>query len=135
MSVPGEAIKGSRCEWPKEPYMCQPCPCYLCGSDFPCKEDLVYHWRTQHLDLPASQRDGLSDYRVEEEIRTRIFHDEAFDGPFEVRGQEMRRMVGTHATNQTHGAPGSGCVNDASQSVPLVARCRGGAQSVHGTSG
>ena len=44
-------------------------------------------------------------------MRKRLFYDETFKGPFEVKGQEMRRVVGTGAIHQTHSYPGSGRIN------------------------
>ena len=111
--IPGEAVLGSRHVWPRVPFISQAAPCYLCGADFPHKSDLIRHWRQHHFDLPLHILDGLDDHRIEEEIRKRIFYNETLDGPYEVRGQEMRRAVGTHATHQTHSAPGSGRIDDA----------------------
>ena len=65
-------------------------------------------------------------FKMEEEIRMRLFLDESQHGPFEVRGLEMRRAIGTHATHQTHSVPRSGCI---SHKLPLhgaEARCLGG---------
>ena len=50
--VPGEAVKGSRHEWPREPVLGKACACYLCGSDFSTKAELRQHWLDQHIDLP-----------------------------------------------------------------------------------
>ena len=33
----------------REPLLCQAVGCYLCGKDFGCKEELVKHWRYNHL--------------------------------------------------------------------------------------
>ena len=68
----------------------------------------------------------MSDHRVEEEMRTRLFHDEFYHGPFEVRGQEMRRMVGTFSTHQTQSVPGSGRINHSFPVKGAVPRGLGG---------
>ena len=44
-------------------------------------------------------------------MRKKLFYYEKFEGPFEVKGQEMRRIVGTSAEHQTTSYPGSGCIN------------------------
>ena len=44
-------------------------------------------------------------------MRNRLFYHEQFNWPFETKGQEMRRIVGTSATHQTHSVPGSGRMN------------------------
>ena len=106
--VPGDAVLGSRHEWPREPFLCKASACYLCGADFDSKGDLLHHWRGHHLQPPYDTM--LDDRRVEEAMRQRIFHGEAFDGPYEVRGQEMRRSVGVHASHQTQSVPGTGSV-------------------------
>jgi len=124
--VPGECVAGARHEWPREPYFCKAAPCYLCGADFDCKEQLLSHWRASHLKLCEHGGPDLSDYRVEEEMRKRIFHGEAFNGPYEVRGQEMRRIVGTHATHQAQSSPGSGCINHSRDQPSQQARSLGG---------
>ena len=110
--IPGSLVEGSRHEWPRLPYHCKPCGCYLCGEDFDIKPELVAHWRDAHIDAAADVKDALTNEQVEEEVRKRIFHDEQMAGPFEIRGQEHRRVVGAFATHQTHCAPGSGCMND-----------------------
>ena len=58
-------------------------------------------------------------------MRKRVFFSEAFQGPHEVRGQEMRRIVGNHASHQTCCAPSSGCINH-SGGPPEAARSLGG---------
>jgi len=123
--IPGGRISGSRHEWAREPYFCKAVPCYLCGMDFDCKAHLLSHWRVCHLALTDAESAEFSDHRVEEEVRKRIFHGEFHSGPFEVRGQEMRRIVGAHATHQTHSAPGSGCTNR-SKGPPADVRSLGG---------
>ena len=91
-----------RSEWPQEPRLCKAVGCNLCGADFDSKEELVKHWRYNHLSLPELEAQlALSAHRIEEEMRTRLFYDEYFRGPFEVRGQEMRGFVGTHAEHET----------------------------------
>lgn len=124
--VPGAALLGSRHEWSRVPYFCKAVGCYLCGADFDCKADLLKHWRAAHLDLPAEVVRSMSDHRVEEEVRTRFFHDEFYQGPLEVRGQEMRRMVGTHSTHQTQSVPGSGHINHSTPVYNAVPRGLGG---------
>jgi len=123
--IPGCSISCSRHEWAKVPYLGKAMPCYLCGAGFDCKAQLLRHWRASHLTLMGDQGGGLSDYRVEEEMRKRIFHGELYSGPFELRGEEMRRIVGTHATHQTHSSTSSGCINH-SQGLPTHARALGG---------
>ena len=108
--TPGDCILGARHEWPREPFCCKPRACYLCGEDFESHPELIDHWRQKHLELPAERLEAMTDRRCEEEVRKRLFYDEMFHGPFEVRGQEQRRIVGTHATHQTSSAPGSGSV-------------------------
>ena len=117
--VPGDVVQGGRHEWPAEPYMCKPVACYLCGEDFDTKQELHKHWHSRrHLTLPdAGAQLSLTTHRVEEEMRKRLFYHETFDGPFEVRGQEMRRTVGAHAFHQTHSNPGTGSLN---YSVPYA---------------
>ena len=56
--------------------------------------------RAAHFGLPTEVIHNMSDRRVEEEMRARLFHDEFYHGPFEVRGQEMRRIVGARATKE-----------------------------------
>jgi hypothetical protein len=109
--IPGSAVIGDRHEWSREPFFCKAVGCYLCGSDFDSKRELVSHWRDEHLDLPPAIKAEICDYQVEETIRSRIFYQEHFNGPYEVRGQEMRRVIGTHATHQTQSVPGSGSMN------------------------
>ena len=108
--LPGDCLSGSRHEWPRVPYFSKAAARYLCCQDFECKSQLIMHRRQCHTRLPHDEDTSLTDRRVEEEMRKRIFHDEAFEGPFEVRGQELRRIVGNHATHQTHSMPGSGCL-------------------------
>ena len=98
--IPGYAVTGSRIEWPRVPYFCKAVPCYLCGADFDCKADLVRHWRAAHLGLSTAEVAGLSNHRVEEEVRKRLFFCEMFDGPVEVRGQEMRRTINAYASHE-----------------------------------
>ena len=64
--------------------------------------------------------------RVEEEIRKLLFELELSEGPFEVRGQEHRRIVGVHAAHQTQSVPSTGRVNDDGRPAPTVARQLGG---------
>ena len=109
--APGEMVRGSRCEFPREPYLSKALPCYLCGLDFDCKAALVQHWRRCHVDVPDDEAACLSDHRIEEEMRKRVFYKEAFQGPYEVRGQEMRHIIGNRASHQTCSAPSSGCIN------------------------
>ncbi len=76
---------------------------------------------------------ALSDHRVEEEMRKRLFHHDAFDGPFEIRGQQMRLVVGNHAMHQTHSMAGSGCIghqSGQSNEPDMRARCLGGCDIV-----
>ena len=110
--IPGSLVEGSRHEWPRLPYHAKPCGCYLCGEDFDSKPELIAHWRDAHIDAAPDVKDALTNDQVEEEVRKRVFHDEQTAGPFEIRGQEHRRVVGASATHQTHCAPGSGCMND-----------------------
>ena len=119
---PGGAVTGNRHEWPREPYFCKPCPCYLCGEDFDSKPQLVQHWREHHLRLPAEIGDTFTATRVEEEIRKLLFELELMEGPFEVRGQEQRRIVGNHATHQTHSKPGTGSLSEDGVPHPKVNR-------------
>ena len=60
--------------------------------------------------------------RVEEEIRKLLFELELAEGPFEVRSQEHRRIVGAHAAHQTQSVPGMGRANDDGRPAPTVAR-------------
>ena len=124
--VPGESVLGSRHEWSRTPFLCKPCACYLCGQDFEKKSELVSHWREAHLDMKQEEKDALSAQRVEEEIRKRLFWDEAMGGPFEVRGQEQRRIIGRHAQHQTHSVPGAGCFSDEGSRCPPCGRHLGG---------
>ena len=124
--IAGSIVDGSRHEWPRLPYFSKPCGCYLCGEDFDSKLDLVAHWRDAHIDAAADVKDALTSGQLEEEVRKRIFHDEQMAGPFEIRGQEHRRVVGAFATHQTHCAPGSGCMNDHTTKRPTTARALGG---------
>ena len=124
--IPGAAVSGERFEWPREPFLCKPCGCYLCGADFDTKPDLVGHWREEHLDLPEEQKNSFDAHRVEEEVRKLLFHEEVSKGPFDVRGQEQRRVVGVHATHQTQSRPGSGRINDDGPLHALEGRRLGG---------
>ena len=105
--IPPEDVIGSRISWPRMPYLCKPCGCYLCGQDFETKNALLDHWVEAHV----RNQEDISCARVEEEIRKRLFWHEAMDGPFEICGQEHRRIVGAYAQHQTHSMPGSGCLN------------------------
>ena len=87
------------------------------GSDYESKLELVDHWRANHIRLPDEEKEGLGAGRVEEEVRKRLFWEEAMNGPFEIRGQEHRRVVGAHATHQTHSCPGTGCINSSHKEV------------------
>ena len=120
--LPGECISGSRVEWPREPLPCRAYGCYLCGEDFERKSDLYAHWKDQHIAMPEGTQDELSAARIEEEIRKRLFEDEIISGPFEVRGQEHRRIIGVHAEHQTSSTPGSGGLNDDGPLRPRAAR-------------
>ncbi len=124
--IPGALVNGSRFQWRREPILCQALGCYLCGEEFGCKSDLRKHWRERHIELPKGEKAALSEHRVEEEVRKRLFYDEAFDGPFEVKGQEMRRVVGTGATHQTVSVPGSGRINHDQPLEGAKARAMGG---------
>ena len=106
--IPGSAISGTRHEWPRMPFLPKAYGCYLCGSGFDSHRELVCHWKQSHLTLAADHKDALGEARVEEEIRKRLFFEECFEGPFEVRGQEHRRIIGRHAYHQTHSIPGAG---------------------------
>ena len=70
--IPGGAVIGSRHEWSREPFCCKAVGCYLCGADFDSKSDLNQHWRDQHLDIPAAEKEDFNDHRVEEEMRKRM---------------------------------------------------------------
>ena len=106
--MPGAAVLGARHEWPREPLLCKPVPCYLCGKDFDSKDQLLAHWRDEHVALPEREKQLFTDHRIEEDMRKRVLYDEAFSGPFEVRGQEMRRTVGVHTAHATQSLPGQG---------------------------
>ena len=101
--VPAEAIQGDRHIWARTPFLCKPCGCYLCGQDFESKVELTQHWRQHHILQDANEKDLLDSQQVEEEMRKRIFWGETTDGPFEVRGQEQRRIIGAHVNCQTMG--------------------------------
>jgi len=101
--VPAEAIQGDRHIWARTPFLCKPCGCYLCGQDFESKAELTQHWRQHHILQDANEKDLLDSQQVEEEMRKRIFWGETTDGPFEVRGQEQRRIIGAHVNCQTMG--------------------------------
>ena len=58
--------------------------------------ELTQHWREEHILQDAIEKDLLDNQQVEEEMRKRIFWGEAMEGPFEVSGQEQRRIVGAH---------------------------------------
>ncbi|CAK0803316.1 unnamed protein product [Prorocentrum cordatum] len=126
--IPGSAILGSRCEWPREPVCCQPCPCYLCGQDFATKQLLQEHWREEHVNLPEAERGLLAPRRVEEEVRKRILADEQLEGPFEVRGAEQRRALGRFAENQTQSRPGGAWAGhfEDRQTAPTTCRALSG---------
>lgn len=70
---PGDCVQGERFEWPRTPYCCQSHACYLCGTDFPCKADLVTHWRDEHLRLPYEVMENFGKDRVEKKIRKLLF--------------------------------------------------------------
>ena len=106
--VPPEHVSGERHIWPREPLLCQPFGCYLCGEDYDSQPQLVDHWASEHITAPQHIAESLGATRVEEEVRKRLFWEEALHGPFEVRGQEHRRTVGAYATNQTQSFPGTG---------------------------
>ena len=76
--------------------------------------------------LPQELKDSVDAKRAEEECRKRLFYDECFEGPFEVCGQEHRRIVGAHATHQTHSVPGSGRVNNLQGTQGAVGRALSG---------
>ena len=83
--IPGDAVLGSHHEWSREPSLCRAVPCYLCGADFDSKEELVKHWRYNHLSLPELEAQlAQGAHRVEAETHTRRFYDEYFCGPFDV---------------------------------------------------
>ena len=96
-----------------------------CGSDFEFREELLAHWRAKHLQLPEDERAAITDAQVEEEVRKRIFHDEQLTGPFEVCGQEHRRVIGTYATHSTHSVTGSGHMSDITSKQVLTGRALG----------
>ena len=50
--IPGDAVLGSRHEWPREPSLCRAVGCYICGADFESKEELAKHARGDHFSLP-----------------------------------------------------------------------------------
>ena len=62
-------------------------------------------------DLMSALPEDEVAYRVEEKVRKRLFWEETENGPFEVRGQEHRRIVGAFAQHQTHSAKGSGSLS------------------------
>ena len=121
--IPAENVAPActRHEFPREPRVCHPVHCYLCGFGCNSKTKLVQHWRS-HID----SEDGLSDTRVEEEIRKRVFFHEEEDGPYDVRGQEMRRCIGVHAQHQTHSYPGTDRRNHDRPLTGGVGRALGG---------
>ena len=120
--LPGCCVEALRYIWPRTPFLCKPCGCYLCGADFNSKPDLLQHWRDAHIQLPQEEKDLLQDLQIEEEMRKRIFFDEALEGPYEVRGQEHRRVVGACACHQTQSLPGSGEVGFQSPMTHAVPR-------------
>jgi len=109
--LPPEHVLGERHVWPREPFLCKPCGCYLCGEDFETKPELVDHWASSHICPPDDMAESLDPQRAEEEVRKRLFWEESMHGPFEVCGQEHRRTVGAYATHQTHSFPGTGGMN------------------------
>ena len=54
------------------------------------------------------------------------FELEVREGPFEVKGQEQRRVIGTHATHQTQSVPGSGGLSDEKRASCRESRKLGG---------
>ena len=65
--------------------------------------------------------------RAEEEVRKKLFAEEAFSGPFEVTSAEQRRLLGCFAEHQTHSFPGSGTKNhDVKNPDAGTGRCLGG---------
>ena len=123
--MPGAAVLGARHEWLREPLLCKAVPCYLCGKDSDSKDELVAHWREDHVLLPELEKQQFSDYRIEEDVRKRVLHDDAFVGPFEIRGGDMRRIVGVHSTHATQSFPGSGCINNTKPLRSAQGRCLG----------
>ena len=94
--VPPEHVSGERHIWPREPLLCKPFGCYLCGADYDSQPQLVDHWASEHITAPEHIAESLGATRVEEEVRKRLFWEEALHGPFEVRGQEHRRTIGAY---------------------------------------
>jgi len=76
--------------------------------------------------LPTEVMETFGKERVEEEIRKLLFELEVKDGPFEVRGQEQRRVIGRHATHQTQSVPGSGGLSDDKKTTCRESRKLGG---------
>ena len=58
-------------------------------------------------------------------MRKRLFWEECMDGPFEVCGQEQRRVIGAHARNQTHSCPSTGKANFETKTAPVGRRLSG----------
>ena len=63
------------------------------------------------LSIGVQLRSQLSLKRSEEEVRKKLFSEEADSGPFEVTGAEQRRLLGCFAEHQTHSFPGAGSKN------------------------
>ena len=65
--------------------------------------------------------------RAEEEVRKKLFAEEAFSGPFEVTGAEQRGLLGCFAEHQTHSFLGSGSKNHEVKNPDAgTGRCLGG---------
>ena len=84
--------------FPRVPRAAPPLACYLCGYGGQSKNEMWVHLQEAHF----YKGTPLSNTRLEEEYRKRLFYYEEFCGPYVVSGQEVRRSVSAHALHQTH---------------------------------
>ena len=72
--IPAQHVLGQRHHWPREPLLCKPCGCYLCGDDFDTKPELIDHWHSEkHMSLPEDMAESIDPQRVEEVLPKRLF--------------------------------------------------------------
>ena len=77
--IPAEHVSGQRHVWPRLPFLCKPCGCYLCGQDFDSKPELQDHWCADHLSVMDDFPDGVDVTRAEEEVSKRLFWEECME--------------------------------------------------------